>query len=254
MAFSQDTFPLWTPAAREDQECFAGDGKKGLVFLLIPGLFYFQLIARWPVACCRTAWCDAWPLLGPGSVGWPPSSAAWTRGWSPPALRGVRTSGGSGGTRSVGSACAGRIVPGFFPLPWMPFACSKEERVAMPSGTIPAPGMRVSLTSRWRRSWKEQKPWSPGASPGLFLGPKYKEEKYSNTSEVESPSPHTCKRHCWLHTGLHGWWEDQRVPLSHHQHLQGDVLLQRLPVSRGFSQLPTPWPSPGVLSDVQPAL
>ncbi|XP_032854585.1 uncharacterized protein LOC104360900 isoform X3 [Tyto alba] len=147
----------------------------------------------------------------------------------------------------------GENCPWVFPLPQMPFACSKEERVAMPSGTVPVPGLGLSLTSMWRR-WREQKPRSPGANPGLFLVPEYKEEKYSHALGGESPSPHTCKWHCWLHTGLHGQWEGQRVPFGHHQHLQGDVLLQRLPLPGGFSQFPTPQPPPGVLSDVRPAL
>lgn len=111
MAFCKDSFPTWTPAAREEQGCSAGDGKKALVFLLIPGLFYFQLLTRRPVACCGTAWCGAWLLSGLGSAGWCPSSAAWTRGWSPPALRGARTSGGSGATRSVGGLSLGLPPP-----------------------------------------------------------------------------------------------------------------------------------------------
>lgn len=226
MAFSKDSFPLWMPSTREDPGCFAGDGKKGLVFLLIPGLCYFQLLTRHPVGCWGTAWCGAWLLSGPEPAGWPPSSAAWMRGWSPPALREARTSGGSGATRSVGSACVGRIVPGFAPSLRCSFPATKREKVAMTLRTIPVPGTGLPLTPWWRRRWREQKPWSPGASPGLFLVPEYKEKNYLDTLGGESPSPHTCKWHRWLHTGLHGWQEGQRVSLSHHQHLQGDVLLQ----------------------------
>lgn len=61
MAFSQDSFPSWTPAAREDWGCFAGDGKKGLAFLLTPGLLCLQLSSLQPVTCCRPAWSGVWP-------------------------------------------------------------------------------------------------------------------------------------------------------------------------------------------------
>ena len=145
----------------------------------------------------------------------------------------VGTLGGFGATRSVGSACAGRIVPGFVPSLRCPLPAAKRK--GRPSGTVPVPGTGLPLTPRWRRRWRKQKPWLPSASPGLFLVPEYKEEKYSDTLRGERPSPHTCKQHHWLHTGLHGWREGQRVPLGHYQHLQGDVLLQRLPMPRGFS-------------------
>lgn len=77
-----------------------------------------------------------------------------------------------------------------------------------------------SLTPTWRRKW------SRDCHLVLVLVPKCEEEKYSYALWGESLSLHIWKRHHWLHTGLQSQQEGQHVPLSHHQHLQGDVLLQ----------------------------
>lgn len=67
-----------------------------MLFLLIPALPIPFLVTLHPLAAHRTPWCAEWLSSGLGPVGWWPPSAAWMRGWSPRASRGVRTSGGCG--------------------------------------------------------------------------------------------------------------------------------------------------------------
>lgn len=131
--------------------------------LLIPGLFYFQVLPHQP----GTAWCGVWPSSGLEWVGWPLSSAAWRRGWSPPASRGARTLGGSGATRSVSFVCMGRIVLGFVPSHRCPVP--EAKRWPCPQGAALSQGTGLPQAPQWRRRWREQKPWSRGASPGLLL-------------------------------------------------------------------------------------
>lgn len=63
------------------------------------------LLEMFPGPLHRQPWWRKWPSLELASVAWPPSGAAWKRGWSPPALRRAKTSGACGNSRWVGRHC-----------------------------------------------------------------------------------------------------------------------------------------------------
>lgn len=57
-----------------------------------------------------------------------------------------------------------------------------------------------------------------------------------------------------ISAGGFGAQQGQHLPLPHHQHLQGDDVLQRLPHPCRLSQLHAPLQNPEILQDVRRAL